>query len=450
MKRYEQIVFDIKQEIGDGYLLYGDKLPSLHEMMKRYACSKGTVLKAYDTLRNEHIIYAKAQSGYYVANDLQQYQHDENIAYDLSSGNPVVDAFSITEAKHVLNVALESYRKSSLEQEIRGVLSLTRLLADYLNDFHIYTKPRNIFLTQGVIQMLTLFTQLTFPNHKTKILVESPTFSFANKLLHSHGATVLTIARDENGLDMDYLELLFKTEPIKFFYVVPRNHNPLGTILPASQRRRIMELAHRYDVYIIEDDYFNDSFHIPKYEPLYYYANFDKCVYLKSYSKLFPFIRIGYAVVCDALLETFKEAIEHSYFTSYQMPSLVSQATLEAAIRSDILQNNAGTLSDRLHEKIKTLNMITRKWDSTIAWHLPAQSGYYSTIFVNELIDVDVVIAKLKQQTISVSSIEKSYYHPNENKKGIRITITRITNAQLDHALNAIYKTLCESMPTPK
>ncbi|QIK68894.1 PLP-dependent aminotransferase family protein [Erysipelothrix sp. HDW6C] len=442
MNLYERIAFDIKDKIRKGTYESGSKLPSLHTMMDTYQCSKGTVLKAYDSLRNEHIIYAKAQSGYYVANDLKQYQHDHDITYDLSTGNPTVDAFSIMEAKHVLNVALESYRKSSLEQEIKGVLSLTRLLVDYLQDFHIYTKRQSIFLTQGVIQMISLFTQIEFPNHKHKVLLESPTFSFANKIMHVYNAEVLTIKRDKDGIDLDELERLFRDEPIKFFYIVPRNHNPLGTYLSHHQRKRIMELAIAYDVYILEDDYFNDSFAIPKYEPLYYFSGFKNCIYLKSYSKLFPYIRIGYAVVPDSLLPIFKESIELSYFTSYQMPSLVSQATLEAAIRSDILTNNANALSDELHAKIKLLNKMSAKWDTEVVQHIPAQSGYYSTLILHPSIDVTQLIATLKEQHLSVASNLNSFYDPAAYDNSIRITLTRIQIEQIPTIMTILYETV--------
>ncbi|WP_159521754.1 aminotransferase-like domain-containing protein [Erysipelothrix urinaevulpis] len=439
-----KIVNEIKEAIRDGHYDSGERLPSLNVQMEKHNCSKGTVLKAYDTLRTEHIIYAKPQSGYFVANDLKQYQHHDGILYDLSTGNPTVDNFSIIEAKHVLNVALESYRKSSLEQELRGVLSLNRLLVKYLQEFHIYVKRQNIFLTQGVIQMITFFSQIDFPNGKEKILIESPTFPFCCQLLKKYHADVLTINRTEAGINLEELELLFKHESIKFFYIVPRNHNPLGTILPNEQRKKIMELALKYDVYIVEDDYFNDSFSIPKYEPLFYYSSGKNCIYLKSYSKLFPYIRIGYAIVPDALLESYHEEMEFTYFTSYNMPSLVSQATLEASIRSDIIKKNGLELSDDLHQKIKLLNKHTKKWNPEIAYHIPAQSGFYSTIILNKSIDIDYLIEKLHENHLSVQSNDKAFYHESDFDNSIRITLTRIQLNDIPLITNLLYTVITE------
>ena len=71
MKYYEQIVADIKRNIQNNKYKPGDKLPSLMIMANQYQVSKGTVLKAYETLEKQCLIFSKPQSGYYIADGIR-------------------------------------------------------------------------------------------------------------------------------------------------------------------------------------------------------------------------------------------------------------------------------------------------------------------------------------------------------------------------------------------
>ncbi len=440
MLKYEKIAHDLKNKILNGEILPGERFKSIRSLTEEYNCSKGTVIKAFDILRYEHIVYSKANSGFYVADDLLRDEDEDGDILDLGTGNPTVDTFSIIEAKHVLNIAVDLYRNNSLESDVRGMMSLNQLMIDHLENYDIYCKTDNFFLTQGVIQTVSVLSRMTFPNGKNKVLLESPTYSFCNEMMRSLGMDVITINRDEHGIDLKELENIFRKEPIKFFYVVPRNHNPLGTALSHHQRKEIVRLAHLYDVYIVEDDYFNDSFTIPKYSPLYYFSEFKNCIYMKSYSKLFPYIRIGYVVVPDALTGAFSNAADENYFLSYHMPDLVSQATLEAAIRSDILVTNAQSVSDSLTQKLKIVRDVTRDWNPDIARHIGGDCGYYSTIKLSNQINVEKLIEECEKNSMIISSNKMAFYHEEDYDNSIRISMSRIKIKQVSKALSFLYE----------
>lgn len=440
MLKYEKIAHDLKNKILNGEILPGDRFNSIRSLSEEYDCSKGTIIKAFDILRYEHIVYSKANSGFYVADDLLRDEGEDGDVLDLGTGNPTVDTFSIIEAKHVLNIAVDLYRNNSLESDVRGMMSLNQLMIDHLENYDIYCKTDNFFLTQGVIQTVSVLSRMTFPNGKNKVLLESPTYSFCNEMMRSLGMDVITINRDEQGINLKELENIFQNEPIKFFYIVPRNHNPLGTALSHHQRKEIVRLAHQYDVYIVEDDYFNDSFTIPKYSPLYYFSEFKNCIYMKSYSKLFPYIRIGYVVVPDALTEAFSNAADENYFLSYHMPDLVSQATLEAAIRSDILVTNAQSVSDSLTQKLKIVRDVTRDWNPNIARHIGGDCGYYSTIKLSNQINVEKLIEECEKKSMIISSNKMAFYHEEDYDNSIRISMSRIKIKQVSKALSFLYE----------
>ncbi len=72
---------------------------------------------------------------------------------------------------------------------------------------------------------------MPFPNGNDTILIEEPSYSFFIRYLKFENKKVKTVKRDENGIDLNELEQIFKNDKIKFFYTAPRNHNPLGNAL---------------------------------------------------------------------------------------------------------------------------------------------------------------------------------------------------------------------------
>ena len=443
MKRYEQIVTTIKKEIEQNRLQPGSKLPSLITMAKKYDVNKGTVLKAYQILEKQCLIFSKPQSGYYVSSTLLS--NDSKFdGYHLETGNPIVSSFLFNEMKQCLNIAAQLYSFKTLDQTVRGVDSLNELLPKYLENDGIYTKKENIYLIQGIMQMLTIFSNSPFPNHKKAILIEEPSYNFYIKYLKEMQLPVKVISRNKQGIDLKQLEKIFKEEDIKFFYTIARHHNPLGTYLNHQTRKKIMELAIKYDVYIVEDDYFSHYHNIPKYLPLYYFSNHSHCSYLTSFTKIMPFIRIGMAIVPDDFIETMNQMTKLSYYYSYHMPSLVSQATLEAYLQSGIYSFQMQMIDKEIKKKLKIVRQICKNWDYEIVELIGGNSGYYFTLALNPQINLKRLIQALKKEHIYVASNQSSYYQSKCHS--IRLSISRVDVNELKQVLNKIYQIILSQL----
>lgn len=442
MKRYEQIINDIKKDIELQKRKPGSKLPSLLTMAKKYQVSKGTVLKAYEILEKQCLIFAKAQSGYYIAGGLIS-DDEKNEGYHLETGNPMVNTYLFQEMKQCFQTAAQLYSFKTLDLTIRGVDSLNEILPSYLSEDGIYTSSQNIYLIQGIMQMLTIFSNSSFPNHKQTILIEEPSYNFYIKYLKKMNLPVKVIKRDQNGINLKELEHIFKNDDIKFFYTIPRHHNPLGTYYDHQSRKKIMELAIQYDVYIIEDDYFSHYYKIQKYLPLYYFSNGNHCIYLRSYTKTIPFIRIGIAVVPDDFIETMNQMTEISYYYSYHMPSLVSQATLEAYIRTGLYRYQSEIINKGLKRKISIIKKVSAAWDQEMV-HLASQiTGCYFSLELNDKIDSQRLVYLLKKEKIYVSGNQNSYYLGYRHS--IRLSLSRVNEQELKYVLEQIY-TIIENL----
>lgn len=437
---YQNIAQDIIQSILDNTYQQGERLPSILSLAKKYDCSKGTIIKAYSLLCEQHIVYVKPQSGYYVADNLIRNQEDSEKLYNLSTGNPIISFVSIPEIKHCLNIAIELYAQNSLDVDLNGIKTLHEILPHHLAQDGIYAKADDIHIIQGVMQVLALLSSHEFPNHKKTILIEEPSYVFYVDYLKKNNYPVLTISREKNGIDLKELERIFKEEDIKFFYTIPRNHNPLGTYYNYETRLKIMELAHQYDVYILEDDYMGNTHIVAKYNPLYYYSYQKYCIYVKSFSKILPFIRIGIVVFPENLNSMFETMSIDSYFTSYHMPSLVSQATLEAYLKSSLFEKQSLSIDQSIKQKLQTIRKISKHWDTNILELLGGSSGYYMSLKLHPSIDLKAYIQSLEEKQILVHSALSGYYHQEHFNNSIRISIPRISNKTLKFVLATLYQ----------
>jgi DNA-binding transcriptional MocR family regulator len=441
MKIYEQICQDIKDDIINQNIKQGERLPSLLSMSKKYKCSKGSVIKAFEQLRSQHIIYSKPQSGYYVADHLIREEGNRK-GFFLNCANPIVGSFPTFDAHHCLHIAAEMYSTYSLDIGFRGIPSLNAILPKYLAAEDVHSNSDNIYLIQGVTQILTHLTLTPFPNGKETILIESPTSKHYISFLRKINAKVLTIKRDEHGIDLKELERHFKEDDIKFFYVIPRNHNPLGTKLSNHQRKHIIELARKHNVYIVEDDYFGNAHKLPKYAPIHFFSHQQNCIHLRSMSKILPLLRIGVAIVPQDLHSMFETIMLDSYFYSYFMPNLISQATYEVYLESSIYEKHYAQITSSINNKLKAVRQITNRWNPKIVTLIGAESGYYFTLRLHPSIDIETLLAELGKKHVFLISNIDSFYNPEHFDNSVRLTISRITLEHLKEAMKIIYETI--------
>lgn len=209
--------------------------------------------------------------------------------------------------------------------------SLRKQLARYLQNNQVFTTPDRICIVSGSQQALNLFVSIPFPNRKNKICVEQPTHPSFIESVKVHNIDSIAIEITSRGIDLKRLEEIFKYEDIKFFYTVSRFHNPTGYSYTNAQRRKIVELTQKYDVYIIEDDYMGDLDLDLKQDPMFTYDPTGRVIYTKSFSKvMLPGLRLGLAVIPEAIRERFLQA---KFATDLHTPVL-TQGALEIYLKS--------------------------------------------------------------------------------------------------------------------
>ncbi|SDS01231.1 DNA-binding transcriptional regulator, MocR family, contains an aminotransferase domain [Paenibacillaceae bacterium GAS479] len=436
MSKYGKILTDLERRLADGSIRQGEKLNSVRSTAAQQGCSISTVLRAYAELEKRHLIYSIPQSGYFAVGRTRtsKEEHTGDLI-DFSSVLPDTELFPYRDFQHCLNKAIDAYKHELFQYgSIKGMDSLRRTLASHLAANGVYASPDSIVVTAGVKPALDLLSRMLFPNGKSVVIVEQPSFDLHLKFLEAEGVPVRGVPRGDSGLDLEELERQFKQGDVKLFYTMSRYHNPLGDSLREEQKHKIAKLAAKYDVYIAEDDYMADLGEERGFKPIHGYDR-TRVIYLKSFSKaIFPGLRIGLAVLPDQLESMFVERL------AYSSSSLLSQAALDIYIRSGMYDRHKNKIGSQYAARMAEMNEAVRSLQQSGALKLASSgSGIYIALRLPQTVNMDRLEGRLAAQGVKIRN-GRDFYLAGwlKRDKFLRLSISRTGTEQIHAGMKAI------------
>lgn len=432
--KYEVVVDLIKKNIYSGIYKSGEKLPSIQKLSKELNYNTDTIVKAYKQLEEEHLIYAVAKSGYYLVKNEDKIDSNKSVVdmlniYLPDKINPYKDFY------HCMDKAISIYGKELLEYSSpKGMPELINILTKHLMSFQVFTRHENIFITNGSQQALYILGAMPFPDGRSKVLVEQPTYSVMLKILESARTPVVGIKRTKKGIDLNELEAILRKGDIKFFYVMPRYQNPTGFSYNNMQKKEIIKLAEKYDVYIVEDDYLADLELDKKSDPLYSLGDKERIIYIRSFSKtLLPGLRLGAAILPKALHEnfiTFKYSIDLN-------TSILTQGALEIFLKSSMYKYHVKRTKKYYKDKMEVLKeLCIGRLDDKLICHIP-ETGLYAYMETKN-ISSESLVNKLINCKILVSSTKNCYIEGVAYDEGIRLCVCNSSDEDIMRAVKII------------
>jgi 2-aminoadipate transaminase len=170
-----------------------------------------------------------------------------------AGGLPAPDVFPVKEFQVACQKVLQEQGPRALQYgTTEGYLPLRELVAEMAVRQGIHVTADNVLITSGSQQALDLLGKI-FIDPGDRILVESPTYLGALQAWSMYGAEYVTVYSDDDGIQTQDLEEAFRVGP-KLIYVLPNFQNPTGVTISYERRQRVIELADKYGVPIIEDD----------------------------------------------------------------------------------------------------------------------------------------------------------------------------------------------------
>jgi 2-aminoadipate transaminase len=186
-----------------------------------------------------------------------------------------------------------------------GLPKLRAQIAALMTDDGTPCGPDDVLVLQGSQQGLD-FAAKMLVNPGEVIIVEDPTFLGALIAFAPSQPRYAPIPVDADGMDMDVLEATLATTPqARMIYTVPDFQNPTGVTLSLARRHRLIDLANRHDLTVIEDTpYRHIRFAGDTLPTLKSLDTQGRVIHLGSFSKiLVPAMRLGWAVAAPQLLE---------------------------------------------------------------------------------------------------------------------------------------------------
>lgn len=433
MYKYRNIVDLIKKDIYLGNYKPGSKLPSIQRLSKEMGLNSDTIVKAYKELVQEHIIYAVPKSGYYVVKN----------EIGLSGVNGIIDMRNVylpeqinpyKDFQHCIEQAMDIYGQKLFEYgSPKGLPELIQVLPKHLLGLQVYAKAENICITNGSQQALYILSAMQFPQGGTKVLVEQPTYSLMLRTLENARIPVLGIRRTQSGIDLEQLEKLFCRCDIKFFYMMPRYHNPTGFSYSNSQKSEILKLAEQYGVFIVEDDYLADLEVDQKAETLHTLGNKDRIIYIRSFSKtLLPGLRLGMVILPEILQKQFldfKNSVDIN-------TSILTQAALEIFLRSCMYRFHVKRTKEHYKSKMSKLREYCIESQGCGTWYIP-QTGLYAYLETGS-ISSQLLERNLLDSKVLVSGIDQSYLSGFEHPEGLRLCVCNAEDQEIEKAIRII------------
>lgn len=306
--------------------------------------------------------------------------------------------------------------------------------------------PEQLIVTTGSQQALDLLGKcMVSPGDK--VIVEGPTFLATIQCFRLYGAEVISAPVDGNGVVVEALEKLIAEHQPKLVYLIPTFGNPSGATLSLERRKRVLELAVKYQTLVVEDDPYGDLyFDAPPPASLLALSpevpgSREWLAHCGSLSKvLSPGLRIGWlianpellakAVMCkqfsDAHTSTFAQATAAQYLQAGHMP-----ATL-AKVRK-VYASRAKAMMDALRSELGDAVAFTEPQGGLFLWvRLTGKGGKLAD--ANELakraIEQGVAFvpgAPFFSQNPDVSTLRLSFATADEDK--IRKGVARLAKA---------------------
>lgn len=255
------------------------------------------------------------QMGSSVIRELLKYAEQPEII-SFAGGLPAPEVFPLKEFGEACQEVLAKHGAQALQYSTtEGYLPLREMIARHTSRYMVEVTPDNILITSGSQQALDFVGRL-FINRGDYIVVESPTYLGALQAWNAYGAQYISVRTDENGMVVDDLEAALRYGP-KFIYVLPNFQNPSGVTLSLERRKRVIELADKYGVPIVEDDPYGqlryEGEHLPSLVHLdsaerghnggCYTGN---VIYLSTFSKLLaPGLRLAWIIAPIEVIRKF-------------------------------------------------------------------------------------------------------------------------------------------------
>ena len=445
---YEYLYKCIKQDIIEGKLVAGERLPSKRTLAVNLGISTITVENSYGQLMSEGYIYSLPKKGYYVSDlsgvtkikpvkyEIPRKKENDEPKYDmdLSSNRTDPDSFPFaTWAKLMRRVITDKQEDLMKISPSEGTWELRAAIAMHLASFRdMQVEPEQIIIGAGTEYMYGMLIQL-LGRDKT-YCVEDPGYSKIARIYSSNNVKYCYAGMDKEVICPDKI----RECDADIVHISPTHHFPTGITMPVSRRFELLAWANeRDDRYIIEDDYDSEFRMTGKTIPTMKSIDIsEKVIYMNTFSRtLTPTIRISYMVLPPHLAAVYRERLSFysctvSNFEQYTLAEFIQDGYFEKHL------NRMRLFYSRQREAV--LSVLKSGSCKCVGRVREADSGLHFILELNTKLSDDAVKKQLDSCGIHINALSE-YYHDKANSISHQFVIS-YSNLKIDKFKDAIKK----------
>ncbi|WP_328997811.1 PLP-dependent aminotransferase family protein [Kribbella sp. NBC_00709] len=324
--RYKLLVDALAADIRTGRLAPGLRLPTHRGLAAREGIAVVTATRVYAELETMGLVSREQGRGTFVRDILVPAGQgiDQQVvatdAVDLTFNYPSLPGQADLLRRALREVATAGDLETLLRyQPHRGRPQDRASIARHLERRGVAAGADQILITNGAQHGLAI-TVMAGLNAGDVVAVDALTYPGFKVLAQAFHLELAPIPAAANGPDLDALEKLCATRPVRAIYTMPTVHNPLGWVMRATARRRLLKIARQHGPLIIEDAAYAYLVEDPP-PPLAATAP-DITVYVSGLSKsVATGLRVGFVVAPPAMVPALERAIRA---TTWNTPALIT------------------------------------------------------------------------------------------------------------------------------
>ncbi|MGC8949052.1 MAG: PLP-dependent aminotransferase family protein [Thermoprotei archaeon] len=339
---------------------------------------------------------------------------------NLASGSPDPRVVPVNELKSIAIKVLEERGVSALAYpNAGGQDELKTEIKKYMDSFGISIEDdEDVVVTSGAQHAFKLIADLLVEKNSI-VIVENPTFYETLAPFKFHGASVIGVSLDNEGLNIDELRGFLGSSKINggILYVIPTCHNPTGITMSIERRKELIEIASQYDLLVIEDDPYR-PIAVDTPPPLKKFDQEGRVLYVGSFSKILaPGLRIGWIygskLILDklALLEQLDFAV--STFTQY---------VVVEALRSGLISRLIPKLTNHYKSKMHIMyESLENYMPSNVKW-INSARGFFLLVRVTG-VDMEGLLTKAIDHGV-VYVPARRFFTNGKHSDAIRLSVS--------------------------
>jgi 2-aminoadipate transaminase len=357
-----------------------------------------------------------------------------------AGGLPAPETFPVEDLKVIALEVLEKYGADALQYgTTEGDTGLRQVLVERHNRQGLNIGIDNLIITTGSQQALDLIARI-FIDPGDYVLCGLPSYLGGLNAFSAYGVKFKGITLDSDGMNPDELEetiihLKELGRKIKFIYTIPDFQNPSGITLPEFRRIKIIEIAEKYDLLIVEDSPYREvRFRGEPQRMIYELDNTGRVITLCTFSKILsPGFRVGWVIGHPEILDKIVMAKQTADLCTSSFVQKIIARYIEKGLLEKNLKKTIALYSDRRDFMIKCFHDYMPE---KVTWTEP-EGGLFLFVTLPPELDSDYILRKAIEKNVAFVS-GSSFFCNDSGRNTMRINFSFSNPAEIEEGVKRL------------